>query len=80
MSLVCRCVRFLQAGVGFADLPGLGDADLQALGVRALGRRRRIITAAAELRAAGPAARHDPAAGRPRSESQALCSVNRCQI
>jgi hypothetical protein len=68
-NLMCGCVHVLQAGIGFADLPGLGDADLQALGVRALGRRRRIITAAAGLRAAGwsssATARPDPAAGGP---------------
>lgn len=62
---MCRLIHPLQAGVAFSDLPGLGDAELQALGVRALGRRRRIITAAAGLRAASPSAQHDPAAGGP---------------
>ena len=79
-KLMCRCMRFWQAGVAFADLPGLGDAELQALGVRALGRRRRIITAAAGLRTACPSAQHNPVAGGPRPVGTPPISVNCCQM
>lgn len=51
LSLADCCDAFAQAGTCFAELPTLTDADLQTMGIRALGRRRRIMAAAAELQA-----------------------------
>ena len=52
LGLIQYREAFLENAVDYDLLPELSDADLRELGVRALGHRRRILTAAARIGAA----------------------------
>lgn len=88
LALLTILTSFLakQAAVCYADLPGLNDGDLQAMGVRALGHRRKIMTAAAQLAVADADAEMHPAdesaapAGQGQHPSSSVWNGGRSQL